>query len=190
MLRITHSKNIAFNFILFVVLTIFLTGCQNKTSLPSFGGFGLTKNYIDSSNTLNLIYSDNQNTIRLKIIPNLDKTSAEEIIDSSSLTMQSLYDTTSTSYPGQISNEIVCDSRFIPKQRSIDYNGMEITYFIAYLSERLIYGACTDDLTPYKGIIAWSYCKDEKELRQFEFISKKESFSDSNIEFIKNNICN
>lgn len=172
-----------------LLFSAFFIGCQNKNELPYFEGFELTKNSIDSG-TQSLTYSNDKNIIRLKVISNLDEISAEKIIESSALTMQSLYDNTFTSYPGRISKEIVCDKRFVPEQMSVYYNGKNITYFIAYLSERLIYGACTDDLTSYKGIIAWSYCDDKNELRQFEFISEKESFSDLTIEFIKKNICN
>ena len=159
-------------------------------TFPSLKGFNLTKNHIEHENTRLLRYTDGHNTIRLKIIPNLNKTSSEEIMSISAATLESIYDTTASAYPGMISNEIVCDSRFIPEQKSLDYNGREITYFIVHLSERLSYGACTDDLTPNKGIIAWSYCKVKKELRQFEFISPKASFHDSSLEFIKKNICN
>ena len=183
-------KKIYIAAIVLLLFFIFFTGCKSKTILPSFEGFELTKNYVEGDNTQSLTYSNDKNIIRLKVISNIHKTSAEDIIYTSALTMHSLYDNTFTSYPGSISKEIVCDKRFVPEQMSVYHNGKNITYFIAYLSERLIYGACTDDLTPYKGVIAWSYCDDKNELRQFEFISEKEFFNDATIEFIKKNICN
>jgi len=188
-IRTVYPRTVGFKLIFIIILiTIFFTGCQNKTT-PSFEGFELTKNFMESDNSQSLTYSNDKNIIRLKVISNLDEISAEKIIDSSVLTMQSLYDNTFTSYPGRISMEIVCDSRFVPEQMSVHHNGKTITYLIAYLSERLIYGACTDDLTSYKGVIAWSYCEDKNELRQFEFISRKDSFSESSIDFVKENIC-
>ena len=168
---------------------VVITRTDNPTAFPSFEGFNLTRKYAGGENTHILIYSDNQNTIRLKIISNLDKTSADEIIHTSTFALRSLYGDTVSAYPGMISNKIVCDSKFIPKQTSCVYNGITVTYFIAYLSERLSYGACTDDLTPNKGVIAWTYCGNKKELRKFEFISAKQSFRDSSIEFMKENIC-
>ena len=190
----SHFNRISYVMILLLFLFL-VNGCTSPvitetdiSKAPSFEGFELSEEPIDDDQIL--LYSNDQDTLRVKIISDLNQESARELIHITVLTMQSLYDTTSAAYPGRISKEIICDSKFIPKRRDSEYNGMNITYFVAYLSNRLTYGACTDDLTPYKGILAWSYCENKKELRQFEFISRKDSFSESSIDFVKENICN
>lgn len=104
--------------------------------------------------------------------------------------IQSIYDSSFSPYPGAISNEIVCDPKFIPQLVSVDYRGLVIKYFIVYLSERLTYGVCVDDLARYRAVIAWAYCQTQSELRQLEFIAPKDAGPEANQEFVIHNICN
>ena len=163
---------------------------EKGENIPFLKGFELKKSYTEQKSTHALMYSDGQNIVRLKIIPSENIGESEKLINTSTLTIQSLYDTTASSYPGMISNEIICDSRFIPEQKLIEDKKRKLTYFVLYLSDRLSYGACTDDLTSYKGIMAWTHCEEKRELRQFEFISPKTSFQEHYLDFVTENICN
>ena len=177
-------------FLYALILIMFVISCTNENDkTKKFEGFELQETYKEDAVKKVFLYKNEENILRLKIIKNVDEDSAKNLINGEVLTMEALYGNALSPYPGAISNEIVCGSKFMPNKGNFFYNQVNATYFIAYLSERLTYGACAEDLAVYEGVISWAYCSKKREFRQMEFISPKNSFSDAGIDFVKVNIC-
>lgn len=157
---------------------------------PSFPGFTLEKTNQEDALTHSYEFEKGETTLRLKIIRNINNTEAEKLIDGKILTIEALYGNEMSPYPGMLSNEIVCSQDMTPKKQEIGAGAMKIPYFVAFLTNRLTYGNCVESETPYRAIIAWTFCPGKKEYRQLELIYPKEKFDEKGLEFIKANICN
>jgi hypothetical protein len=154
-----------------------------------FPEFLLEKKYESQGDSLVWIYRKEGATIRLKVIDKVTAQEARDLIDTADLTMQSLYDSAASAYPGMISQEIVCDQKFVPTRKSEQRGDMQIIYYVAYLSSRLYYGACTEDLTPYRGVLAWAYCQNKEQFEQMEYIVAKNDFDSAVTDYVMTHIC-
>jgi predicted DNA-binding protein (UPF0251 family) len=154
-----------------------------------FPEFKLEDKYESSEQNEVWIYRKNAETLRLKIVDQISQEKAFELIENAQLTIQSLYDNAASAYPGMISHEIVCDQRFVPEKNVIDKGNLRIIYYVAYLSSRMQYGACTEDLTPYRGVLAWAYCQNKEHLEQMEVIVPKNDFDSHIADYVLTHIC-
>ena len=95
----------------------------------------------------------------------LDEKSKNIFINNEIIGIKALYDNALSAYPGDVSNEIVCDERFRP----IFFE--EKNYVILYSNERFGMGACTKDIIKYKYLIGWLYCNNLEELYSIEYFA-------------------
>lgn len=89
--------------------------------------------------------------------------------------IRALYDRAPAPYPGEITDTITCDTEFVPvvsKKRSPGGTDMAIVSNY-YLTNRMIHGACTDDIAFYRGYTAFFYCEHRKNVYALEFIGPK-----------------
>lgn len=167
-----------------------LAGCAHQMAPAAVKGFLLKERFTEDGRTNVSVFTKGPATFRLKMMSGLSSGQAGRIQDQSVEIMHSLYDRAANAYPGMVSQEIVCNDAYVPREGVLEAGGEKIPYFIAYLSSRMTYGACVEDLTVYRGVLAWTYCADLKEFRQAELIYPKEAFQEQQaLDFIREGIC-
>ena len=153
-------------------------------------GFIVDKYFYDQQNVATKItLQQNRSVLRIKAVEGIDKKSARVLVDNEITTINALYGAALSPYPGQISNEIVCDERFMPKFSTKQIGSLNYSYFSLFATERFTYGACSEDLISYNAILAWTYCNQKNAFYQFEFFSPEENFSESNLNLITSFKC-
>ncbi len=156
-------------------------GCIFLTGLDSFQ---IKDVYQDDKDIYRALYDKNSNLIRVEIRSIRTEDEANKSIEAQTTRMRALFENAAAPYPGELSNEIVCDRKYKPVYGTDKINGISITHFTGYLNARLTFGACTEDQAIYRGIEALFYCKDQKKLYQLEIISPNSLFTENELKYI------
>lgn len=117
--------------------------------------------------------------VRLEVYTAPSQEVADGFTQTKLMQLQGLYENGRSPYPGELSNEILCEERFKPAIKNGLLNGMKVAFVTGYLNDRLQYGSCLESQTPYVGKSALFYCTDQKKWYSFETIAKK---SDSSLD--------
>lgn len=114
---------------------------------------------------------------------NIDQNEAASTIRNHIIRMDTLYEKSVSPYPGEVSNAISCDRQYRPKYSTEKNNGRETHVFVGYASERLVFGACSDDIITKRAAAVMFYCDSQKRLYKFElFFPVKNSIEEFNKE--------
>lgn len=159
------------------------------SSLKS-GGFDVNKYYLDEQKkSIKAIFNKSENLLKIEVIKGIDKRSADILLEDNIIMIRALYGNALSPYPGEISNELICNENFLPEFNTKQTNLLEYSYFILFANDRLTYGACSEDIVRYKSILAWAYCDGKNSFYQFEFFSPIEMFSESDLDLITSFRC-
>ncbi len=110
---------------------------------------------------------------RVSLLPQQQK--ADDLTKIRLMQIQGLFDTARSPYPGIITDRIVCDDTYKPNPKILTTtSGIGITYFSAFLNNRLQYGICTDDQIAYKTYTALFSCQQTNDWYSVEIIVPKE----------------
>ena len=130
--------------------------------------------HISDEESTKLTLRSSRDVLRIEAISGIDKKSADALIEDEIITIRALYGAALSPYPGQISNQIVCNKKFMPvfgkKENELNYS-----YFVLFATERLTYGACSEDLVRYKAILAWTYCLERSSFYRIQLFSPLDS---------------
>ena len=170
-----------------LLVTLGISEYFNGFEKKGIVGFELKDEFFEGDITRKVILENRDEIIRFSIINNLDKKSSNNLIKVETYTLEAIYDSEISPYPGVISDEISCEDEFIPKRKEINKGDNKIIYYETFLSGRFSYGGCVEDLIEYRGIIAWTYCEDKKEYRKMEYMVDKNKEINNEIVFV--NIC-
>lgn len=109
--------------------------------------------------------------VRLERYSHIPLSDAADLTKIRIMQIQGLFDSARSPYPGVISDRIVCDDSYKPKPKVLTTtSGVEITYFSAFLNDRLQYGTCSDDAISYKGYTALFSCGQTNDWYSLELI--------------------
>jgi hypothetical protein len=112
--------------------------------------------------------------IRLERYSHIPQQTAIELTKIRLMQIQGLFDTARSPYPGVITDRIVCDDTYKPHPNIVTTtSGIGITYFSAFLNDRLQYGICTDDQIVYKVYTALFSCQQTNDWYSVEIIVPK-----------------
>lgn len=139
--------------------------------------YSLKETYQNTDNVYRALYTNDKDILRVEIRAGINKNEAQKSIDAQTARMEALFADATSPYPGDITNEISCNSKFKPKMAIENINGIRITHFTGYLNNRLTFGACTEDQAVYKGIEALFYCNNQSKLYQLEIIAPTDMFT-------------
>ena len=154
---------------------------------PSFPGFSLSKNSAGGVFEYYTYSGNNNATLRLRLARDVGADSADTIAKNDALAMRALYDEALNPYPDVVSGKIEYTPEFLPTYGS---DG-DFSYFEAFLTSRMTYGAFTHDTAPYRGVLSWKYCPALRQLRQLEVITDKQAYNSSwAIGYARDNACN
>lgn len=165
--------------VLILVIIIFIVlmsnSLKNSKKLSSLNSeyleeYRLSEKYL-KKDSVTYIFTNKENIINLEEIKDIKKESADEFIEEEIITIEALYSNSLSPYPGDVSNEIVCNERFIPKFLNKTVNNLTYFYFILFSNERQSLGACSEELVKYKSLIGWNYCENTKTLNKIELFS-------------------
>jgi hypothetical protein len=127
--------------------------------------------------------------LRLKVISGVLKPAAERLIENEILSTRALYNDALAPYPDAVSNRIEIDKTLIPQLKTSESAGVVVRYFVPYLSASMTYGVQSAQDAPYRGVLAWAFCPEQKEMRTLELIRPKASFGESDESFAVASIC-
>ena len=149
-----------------------------RVSWEGAENFLVNESFTQQTKEKNKIMADYKNQlIRLEIITGLEKESAEKHITNRRYVIDSLFLDIAAPYPDAITNTLECPDEFKPKIREIKISNFDTAYYEIFATERLTYGACSDDLIKYKTMLAWVYCENAKNLFQIELFLPKNEFN-------------
>ncbi len=190
-----------FFLILFLLLFLINYNIKNQNNLQSYlNKFKVswkgTENFIvnvsltqQTENKNKLMAINKNKIIRLEILTNIDEKTSEDYIRNKKYITDSLFLNIATPYPDFITNTLECPERFKPEVKKIKIDAFETTYYEIFATNRLIYGACAEDLIKYKAILTWIYCEKGKSLFQVELFMPKDEFKEDYTGFIKSFEC-
>lgn len=92
--------------------------------------------------------------IRVKKYVDISADDREDLINEKLFFINSLYREIHSPYPGQISNAISCDKKYLP----VKNDDTNYSYHVLFASDRLTYGACNKDLVEYKSLLYFIHC--------------------------------
>ena len=146
--------------------------------------FQLKEVYTDNATTFRALYQNNESLLRVEIINNQNLETAKKTITLKILRMNALFEDAAAPYPGEISDRIHCDDKYKPTFDTIQNKNLPISFFKAYLNDRMTYGACTDIQTVYRSILALFYCNNQNKMYELEFIAPKKYFESNENKFV------
>lgn len=131
--------------------------------------------YTDS--TYRALFVRDDDMMRIEKNSHMNKNDADLLSKVTTMKITGLFDDARSPYPGMISDRIKCDEQYKPKIQQLQNNGLNITYFIAGLNNRLQYGSCIDQQLPYVAFNALFYCPNQKARYHVEFITPRKNTS-------------
>jgi hypothetical protein len=102
--------------------------------------------------------------VKIEAVPNLDRENADRLVRESLMSVDALYASALSPYPGDISKQIVSDTRYQPEFVRTNVQGLAFSYYLVYANARLGHGAVTPDVVKYRSLIGWVYCESSQTL--------------------------
>lgn len=161
--------------VFFIWFSVIRSGCKRLTclSMINLGKFKVKEIYQENDNLFWGLLSSGDFLLRAEVSSSVLPEDAEKEIKQQVLWTQSLFETAPAPYPGEISDRIVCSRDFVPKITSIRRQGGDFTYVKLFLNDRLVAGACNQDLVSYENTLVLFYCPQTKQLFKVELIIPK-----------------
>ncbi len=115
--------------------------------------------------------------LRVDVRGGIDPATAQDYIHGRIAGMKALYDNIRSPYPGLLSQEIICDDPYKPSYTYFKTSSdIEINEIDGFLTDRLVFGACTKEQIAYKGMTLLFNCPARKQLYDIEFIAPLASY--------------
>jgi hypothetical protein len=126
--------------------------------MKNISSFTRTDTYTDTPSVYRALYTDKNTYVRIEAqkIPAID---AEARISTDVTRMKALFEKAPAPYPGDISDAIVCDPKYVPVYREMATSDGKLRYFTGYINNRLTFGSCSQNEATYRGFMAFMYCK-------------------------------
>lgn len=172
--------------ILTVIGVINITHQCNKLNCITFSDksrYKLQEIYEDSKNQFRALYRYNDLLFRVNVHSNIQEPEAKLLIDGQIAQIKTQYADARAPYPGEITKTIVCEKHYLPSYRQESINGLSVAIVESFLTDRLTYGACTNEQAIYRSVLSQFYCPNTKQLYQLEFIARNDQFDSLSAKF-------
>lgn len=180
-------KKIFWITIILFVICLFLIFIKKNTckgylclSFNEINKYKIKNLYEDSNKAYRVLIENGNLRIRLETYHNINQETAKKFSQYKIVQMEGLFENSRSPYPGAISDEIACEQKYKPRIQNMSTNGLDKTFFLGYLNNRLQYGNCTDEQNIYKSYVALFYCQNQNRWYQFEIIAPNNRFNDRN----------
>lgn len=148
-------------------------------TMSGLDGYAITKDFVRQTpdgEVQILIAERSGQIVRFEITKNVNQEFAANYAEAKRFTITSQFKTLDSPYPGMITNKIDCPKEFHPEQLELTIAGQATYALILFSTARMTYGACTEDLTHYKGAFTVFYDAQAKNLYQYELFVPKAKF--------------
>ena len=156
------------------------SGTKRSKSLADEIGktFQLQEEQSDRFSTRRTFTRGNE-VLQLETIPEIDRESAGTLIDEGIMGIEALYANALSAYPENLSARLGTPARFRPELRRKEINGEVYRYFLLYATERLAYGASSEDMVKRRSLLGWIYCNEERALYKVKLFAPLNTGSDA-----------
>lgn len=145
-------------------------------SMKDLDKFKVQEVYQDNDNTYRTLLSRDNDILRVDIRTDISESESKSRIQTQITRIKAQFENATSPYPGEISDQIECSGEYKPVFFEERINGVQASYFTAFLNNRLVLGACTEDQAVYKEIFALFYCPKQRQFFQMELIAPKDVF--------------
>lgn len=152
--------------------------CHNLRciSMSHTNSYQLQELYSDTPDIYRALFSKDKNRIRIEA-RRVPKASSMQQMNESVTRIKAMFENAPAPYPGELSNTVVCDQKFIPTYEEIHENNTPISLFVGYLNNRLTFGSCSQNQAVYRDALAFIYCPAQSLLIRLELIASTEDFA-------------
>lgn len=159
--------------IFLIKISLYSGSCSRLTCIAFSGKEKLipVETYEESPSVFRGLYKSPKTIVRVNIQSFLSQEESNAKIAGFMAQMKGLFENLRSPYPGEISDEIVCQSEYIPTYTTDQVNAISILHFSSYVTNRLTYGACLPDAIGGRAVFAMFYCPQSRQLYQLEWIA-------------------
>lgn len=145
---------------------------QQKTSIPDAirRSFELVEQRQDRFSHRSTLTRKDQ-VLHLETIAELDAESAATVIHEGVIGIEALYANALSDYPGDLSQKVTTPPRFRPVLSRAPLGQVPRAYFLLYATERLTFGAVSEDTAKRRALLGWIYCESERALYRVELFT-------------------
>lgn len=144
------------------------TECLIKQKIQ---GYKKTEVYQYTDRLFGALFKKDHFQLRADIWLNIEQQEADNIIKNHTIRMYTLYEMAVSPYPGEVSSAISCAPEYRPTYAKEQINAKEVHIFTGFANDRLVFGACADDLITKRAAVVMFYCGQEKRLYKFELFA-------------------
>jgi len=173
-------KSLNKNILIFVIIiiTIFLIffshlGVLENNSSIRVKNFELISEEKGAYST-NYAYSSNDSILKVNKIGGLEKEARKRVIEEEIINIEGIYSNQFSPYPGELSNEIVCNPKFKPIYQEKEIGNCNYQYYFLYTNERFGLGVCDEQSIMYKYLLGWFSCESNKEVYTINYFAPTE----------------
>lgn len=167
-----------------LVTLLILSGCSQNNR----NDFGLSGDIVDnfkvkkittglSSKTITGQSEDN--IVKIREFSGINSNQSKQVIEERLFVINSAYRDYDSPYPGALSNQLKCSEDMKPNEEDGIVN--------LYATERLTFGACSEELIKYKATIRFLHC--DNTLYQIELFSSLDSSEEELKGYLKEISC-
>lgn len=114
-------------------------------------------------------FTNRECVLKLEVLPHVDAENAAVLIQEGRMNLEALHANALSPYPGDISRQIVADTRFRPVFVRTNLHELTYQYYLVFANERLGYGAVTADVVKYRSLIGWLHCREAETLYKVRY---------------------
>lgn len=152
--------------------------CRNLTCIrmDGTGPLALHETYTDTPDVFRGLFTGEGRFLRIEANRTAPESSRQDL-NAAITKMKAMFEKAPAPYPGELSDTIVCDPRFVPTYETLQRNGTDIHIFVGYLNDRMTFGSCSREQATYRGALALLFCKNRSLLLRVELIAPVADFS-------------
>ncbi len=130
------------------------------------------------------LFSHDERLLRIEARQIAANSAAQEL-NASVTKMKAMFENAPAPYPGEISDTVSCDQKFVPTYTEMNNNNSRLNVFVGYLNNRLTFGSCSLDQAVYKGALIFTYCPQTSLIVRLELIAPTHDFETHETEIME-----
>lgn len=166
--------------VVLILIFLFIKGqpCSgvNCIEITDMKNYKIKQVYENNPYIFRALYQKGESLLRLEIRKNLTKIESDDIVRSQITKTKGLFEDAAAPYPGEISDQVHCSDEFKPVYSSKKQNGIDMSYFTAFVNDRLTFGSCIADQANYQDTMVMFYCPKQKISIQMEVLLPREEY--------------
>jgi len=185
-----------------IIFLIYFLNTDSKSLSSQFSSWNIYAKHIENfvietektesvynSDIIDLTAKNAEQILRVRKITNSPEDGAANYINDKKTQLESIFDPYRSPYFEILTNKIVCPEEFNPIYRESTNINNKVIYYILYANERFTYGVCSEDLIKYRAVVAFTYCKNTKDIYHLEYFIPNQEYTETAEETIRSFSC-